>query len=115
MKCTVQFDKDRFPARLSMFIYGAPHKRAHAAVHKDYRRCVVEACHKAGVPFGIDYPIDLYVVFIDPTSPDLDHLLEGLYRTLDGKGFKGKKALSVLEDDDLIHKVEMMKMFTGHK
>jgi Holliday junction resolvase RusA-like endonuclease len=84
----------------------------HIAVIQKYRETLKSAAEKIGLKTPIQHPLDLYVCFINPSSPDLDNLLMALYQALDGKTLR-KPAL--LDDDGLICKVEMMKIFGAKK
>jgi Holliday junction resolvase RusA-like endonuclease len=105
MRCIAQYNMTSYPPVLTFYVHGAPHRRVHVALIKSYRAALIEACKHIGLAAPIDHPIDLVVVFIDPTSPDLDNLLTALYRALDGKTRRG-----VLVDDSLVHSVKMMKL-----
>lgn len=106
MRCIATFKDDKSFPVLGLYVHGAPHRRMHRAVFDKYRTALIVACEDAGVKTPIDYPVDLFVVFIDPTSPDLGNVYLALERCLDGKTRKG-----VLTDDSLIHGVKMMKMY----
>jgi hypothetical protein len=112
---------DRHPPLLRMTIHGAPHRRMTSAGElasttevlaakrtlEAYRGCLLYAGRRLGVRRPIEYPLDLELVFVDPTSPDLDNLLTAFYQAVDDED--GRPAL--LKDDGLIQKVTMMKMF----
>src|SRR3990172_2843513 len=107
MKIITQFDETIFPSRLNMSIFGAPHRRQSNAVLKTYRDEIFHSAYNLGIS-KIDYPIDLNVLFVDPTSPDLDNLITALYRVLYAKALKRP---SLLSDDGLIQKVTMSKFY----
>jgi len=108
MRCIASYDERAFPPRLALTVFGAPHRRMRLATILAYRVELRKACIEAGMFPPIRTPIDLSVVFVDPTSPDLDNLLAALCQALDGKTLGPN---SVLADDGLISKVEMMKIF----
>lgn len=108
MRCIVSYKEDRYPPLLELYIFGAPHRRQHVAVLQKYRDDIVEAANAAKIKFPIAKPIDLSVLFIDPSSTDLDNLITALYRALDGKSLK---RTSLLTDDGLIQKVTMAKFY----
>jgi Holliday junction resolvase RusA-like endonuclease len=108
MKIIVRYDRKEFPPVLSLIIYDAPHRRMHHAVITQYRGFLREAMAEAGIGMPINYPIDLQVNFVNPSSPDLDNLIMALFRAMDGKTLKG---LGILSDDGLIQKVTAMKFF----
>lgn len=96
---------------LNMSIHGAPHKRQNRSVIQRYREDLfTTAMRKIGdkVDLPINHPISLKVLFTNPNSPDLDHVLEALYMALDGKTLKGP---SILVDDRHIQKVLMEKYY----
>lgn len=110
MKCVVKFFPTQHPPLLQLSIYDAPHRRMHTATIQQYREVLKNACAAAGIPIPIATPIDLSVIFVNPSSPDLDNLLTALYRALDGKTLKGT---SVLIDDGLISKATISKFYPG--
>ena len=96
---------------LDKSIHGAPHKRQHRAVIQRYREDLYDLAYRRisdKVELPIDHPIALKVLFTNPSSPDLDHLIEALYMALDGKTLKGP---SILTDDRHIQKVIMEKYY----
>lgn len=96
-----------FP-RLVLSIFGAPHRRQAKEDLNLFREELWIAWQKAGFTKPIDYPIDLWVCFIDPCSPDLDNLITALYRSMDGKTWKRP---SIMVDDGLIQAVDMRKFY----
>lgn len=108
MRVIVAYKEDRYPPLLELYIFGAPHRRQHVEVLQKYRDCIIEAAEAAKIKYPITKPLDLSVLFIDPTSCDLDNLITALYRSLDGKALK---KLSLLADDGLIQKVTMAKFY----
>lgn len=104
----IVYKTDRNPPLLELFIFGAPHRRQHTAVLQKYRDTIIEAAKAAGIKYPIKDQIDLSVLFIHPTSTDLDNLITALYRALDAKSLK--KA-GLLADDGLIQKVSMAKFY----
>lgn len=111
MKVIMKYDEYSHPPVLSMAIHGAPHKRMHRAVLQQYREDLFEMAQRRiadQVDLPIDHAIDLKVLFTNPSSPDLDHLMEALYMALDGKSLKGP---SILKDDRHIWKFECSKFY----
>jgi Holliday junction resolvase RusA-like endonuclease len=84
----------------------------HHAVIQRYRDDLQRAFNAAGIPMPIEHPIDLSVLFVNPTSPDIDNLLTALLRALDGKTLRGP---SCLADDGLISKATVSKFYPGRK
>lgn len=112
MRIVVSYFPALHPPLLQLAIHDAPHRRIHHAVIQQYREALKKACAKAKVPMPIEHPIDLSVLFVNPSSPDLDNVLTALYQALDGHTLKGT---SVLKDDGLISKVIMSKYFPQAK
>ena len=108
MRCIVKFDERVYPPLLSLFIHGAPHRRQHVAVIQQYRDCLRNVFMQAGIMTPIDFPVDLCVHFIRPSSPDLDNLLTALYHALDGGTLRKP---GILTDDGLIQSAKMSKLF----
>lgn len=102
MRTIARLDATSHPPVLHLSIFNAPHRRMHVAVIQAYRRELLEACETAGIAVPIATPIDLSVVFVDPTSPDLGNLYLALEQALDGNTLT---APGVLVDDSLVHKV----------
>jgi hypothetical protein len=112
MKCQIEFNRAIFPPLLRMYIHGMPHRRQDKKTLQTVREKINKAAMQAGILGPIDEPIDLYVVFISPVSPDLDNCIAALYRALDAKALKGP---SLLTDDGLISKVTMFKFYPTEK
>jgi hypothetical protein len=115
MKIIARYDKFSHPPELILYIHGAPHKRQHRAVLQMYREELYAAAVRgigSEVDMPIDHAIDLKVLFTNPASPDLDHLLEALYMGLDQKTLKGP---AVLKDDRHIQHVSMGKFYPNEQ
>ena len=93
---------------LRLYVHGAPHRRQHREVISRYRKELVEAAKAAKIKIPITTPIAVSVLFIDPTSGDLDNLITALWRAIDGKASSG---LTVLSDDELIFSIERTAKF----
>lgn len=110
-KVMMKYDQFAEPPVLTCYIHGAPHKRQVREVLQAYREDLYRAAIRgigSEVDIPIDHPIDLKVLFTNPNSPDLDHLLEALFMGLDGKSLKGP---SVLVDDRHIQAVTIKKFY----
>ncbi len=107
-KIVLKFDDRVFPPRLILSIFGAPHRRQAKEDLNLFREELWIAWQKDGHDKPIDFPIDLYVVFVDPCSPDLDNCITALYRSMDGKTWKRP---SIMTDDGLIQAVDMRKYY----
>jgi hypothetical protein len=112
MKIIAKLDERKFPPILRLVVYDAPHRRMHWRIIQEYRGFLREACMKAGIETPINYPIDLYVNFVYPTSPDYDNSLTALYRAMDGKTMKGP---GIVTDDSIIDHVRMWRFFPAPK
>jgi hypothetical protein len=112
MKIIAKLDERKFPPIFRLVIYDAPHRRVHWRIIQEYRGFLRDACTRAGILTPMDHPIDLYVNFVNPTSPDSDNLLTALYRAMDGKTMKGP---GILTDDGLINHDRIWKFFPPPK
>lgn len=110
MRCIVNYFPALHPPLLQLSIHDAPHRRMHRAVIKQYREHLRKALMRAEVQMPIEHPIDLSVLFVNPTSPDLDNLLTALYQALDGRTHSG-----ILADDGLVSKATVSKYFPQRK
>jgi hypothetical protein len=108
MKVMIEYDIKQFPPVLRMSIFGCPHYRQDKRTFMAFRKEINRAADEAGILYPIDIVVDLWVAFIDPTSPDLANSLMALYRAMDAKALTG---ISLLTDDGLISKVTMMKFY----
>lgn len=110
MRCVVKF----FPAEhiplLQLSIHDAPHRRMHHATIQQFREILYEAMIAADVGMPIDYPIDLSVLFVNPSSPDLGNIYLALEQAMDGCTLARPH---ILTDDSLISKVTMSKFYPG--
>lgn len=109
MRVVIDYDAKANPPLLTMYVHDAPHRRMHVATIQKYREIINAAAKKIGIEFPIPHSVDLKVLFINPSSPDLGNIYLALERALDNKTLK-KPAL--LEDDSLISQVKMTKLFT---
>lgn len=114
MKILAKLDEVSFPQKLSLVIFDAPHRRMHVRVIQQYRKSLEKACICAGIFNPIEVPIDLEVTFVNPSSPDLGNLYLALEQAMDGTTLRGTGP-GIVEDDGLISKVTMMKLFTEPK
>jgi hypothetical protein len=111
MKIIAQYDQYATPPMLTLYIHGAPHKRQHRAVLQEYREELLRAAHRgiaSQVDLPIEHDIELTILFTNPNSPDLDHLIEAVFMGMDGKSLRGP---SVLVDDRQIQAVKMRKFY----
>jgi Holliday junction resolvase RusA-like endonuclease len=73
----------RLPPKLEIVVWGAPHRRQHIAIIKQYRQMLVHAARRRNIEIPLDGILDLEVLWVDPTSPDHDNLLGCLFRAMD--------------------------------
>jgi Holliday junction resolvase RusA-like endonuclease len=85
MRVIAEYDPKQPTPLLRFYIHGAPHRRIHQAVLKQYRKAIWEAGRAAKLPAPIRCDVELSALFINPTSPDLDNLTTALFQALDGK------------------------------
>ena len=109
MRCIAEYVRraDDMPL-LRLYIHGAPHRRQHQAVLEDYRAELLAAAKAAKIPTPIDHRIALWVLFVDPCSPDYDNLLTALMQAMDGKAHRKP---TVLRSDGLIGLVDRLGVF----
>ena len=107
MKAIIRYyDEDQLPEHwryftslpvLDLSIHGAPHNRQHRSVLQKYREELYSiAKMKLAVALPIEWPIFVKVLFVNPNSPDTDHLYMAMCQALDAKTLKGP---SILADD----------------
>jgi hypothetical protein len=93
---------------LRIYAHDAPHRRQHYQVIQKFREELVRAAQAANIKIPITHPVELYVLFVNPSSPDIDNAIVALYRALDGTSLKGP---AILEDDGLIIGHSAFKFF----
>lgn len=113
MKILAKLIDVQHPPKLSLVIFDAPHRRMHVRVIQEYRKSLQGTCEKAGIEIPIEYPIDLDVTFVNPTSCDLGNLYLALEQAIDGTTLKAIGP-GLVVDDSLVSKVTMMKLYTGN-
>jgi len=95
---------------LRFFIHGAPHRRSHQAVLKQYRRALWDAGREAQIAAPLVNNVELSATVISPTSrPDLDNLLTALFQALDGKCGQGPTL--VADDRQIVFVKNLALMF----
>jgi len=104
----IKLDETIFPPKLTIAVHGAPHRRQEPQVLQVYRDTIVAAALKKDISIPIDHIIDLDILFVDPTTPDLDNLITAFYRSVDEKALNGP---SLMTDDGLIQAVTMKKFY----
>ena len=112
MKIIAQYAATAHPPLLTLFIHDAPHRRMHIQTIVQYRKFIQGACARAGIVTPMDHPIDLSVLFVNPSSPDLGNAYLALEQALDGATLRSP---GIVADDGLIQKVTMSKYFPNGK
>ena len=112
MKIIAKYTQTPFIPLLTLFIHDAPHRRMHIKIIQQYRLHLQEALLKIGVKTPIEEPIDLWILFINPSSIDLGNLYLALEQALDDKTLTKP---GVVLDDSLIQSVQMAKYFNARK
>lgn len=112
MKIIAQYMPTAHPPLLTLFIHDAPHRRMHIQTIMQYRLFIRDACSRAGIATPLDHPIDLSVLFVNPSTPDLGNAYLALEQALDGSTLRTP---GIVVDDGLIQKVTMSKFFPGPK
>lgn len=99
MKIIAQYAGTAHPPVLSLYIHDAPHRRMHIRVIEQYRVYLRRALAKIGVFEVIEHQIELWVLFVNPSSPDLGNLYLALEQAMDDKTLTGP---GIIRDDSLI-------------
>jgi len=113
MKVIAKYLAMEQPPLLQLWVHDAPHRRMHVRVIQEYRRAILAACQKAGIITPIADPIELDVLFVNPSSPDLGNLYLALEQALDAKALRPMPGVVV--DDSLIEAVKMAKYWNQAK
>lgn len=111
MQVVASVNRKKSPPLISLSIFGAPHRRMHVAVIQQYRIELRRALHAVDLMTPINHPVDLWLLFIDPTSPDYDNLLMALFQAMDGATLKKP---GILTDDSLVETIRYIgKIYTS--
>lgn len=103
MKIIAQYAGTAHPPVLSLYIHDAPHRRMHLRVIEAYRNDLRKALAKIGITDVIEHQIELWVLFVNPSSPDLGNLYLALEQAMDDKTKLGGNAgPGMIRDDSLI-------------
>ena len=101
MKIVAKYVGSAHPPVLSLYIHDAPHRRMHIRVIERYRGDIRDALAKIGIVEVIDHQIELWVLFVNPSSPDLGNLYLALEQAMDDKTLSGAGP-GIVRDDSLI-------------
>jgi hypothetical protein len=83
MKIIADYEEDEYPPLLRLYIHDAPHRRMHIRVIQQYRVALRAAMAKIDIACPIKNQIELWVLFINPSSPDLGNLYLALEQAMD--------------------------------
>lgn len=100
------------PPLLQLWIHDAPHRRMHVKTIQVFRKVLFEAVRhtSVGAQLPIRHPIDLEVLFVNPSTPDLGNAYLALEQAMDDKTLTKP---GIVLDDSLIQSVKMSKYFPG--
>ena len=108
MKVIAKYHALYDPPLLQLWIHDAPHRRMHIKVIQQYRKFLYEAIRHTslGNLLPIDFPIELDILFVNGSSPDLGNLYLALEQAIDNTTLTKP---GIVTDDSLIQKVTMAK------
>ena len=111
MKIIAKYHALYDPPLLQLTIHDAPHRRMHIKIIQQYRKVLYEAVSHTsiGKHLPIDHDIDLDVLFINGSTPDLGNAYLALEQALDDTTLTKP---GIVLDDSLIQKVTMAKWIT---
>ena len=101
MKIVAKYVGSAHPPVLTLYIHDAPHRRMHIRVIERYRGDLRTALAKIGITDVIDHQIELWVLFVNPSSPDLGNLYLALEQAMDDKTL-AEAGPGIIRDDSLI-------------
>lgn len=112
MKIIARYHALYDPPLLQLWIHDAPHRRMHVKTIQAYRKVLYEAVRHTSVGKSLPIPheIDLDVLFVNPSTPDLGNAYLALEQALDNKTLTKP---GIVADDSLIQKVTMAKYYPG--
>jgi hypothetical protein len=112
MKVIAKYHALYDPPMLQLWIHDAPHRRMHIKTIQAYRKVLYEAVRHTSVgnQLPIDHQIDLDVLFVNPSTPDLGNAYLALEQALDHTTLTKP---GIVMDDSLIQKVTMAKFYPG--
>lgn len=108
MKVIAKYHALYDPPLLQLWVHDAPHRRMHIKTIQEYRKIIYEAVKHTSIGHSlpIDFPIELDVLFINSSSPDLGNIYLALEQALDNMTLTKP---GIVTDDSLIQKVTMAK------
>lgn len=110
MKVIAKYHALYDPPLLQLWIHDAPHRRMHLKTIQAYRKELYNAIRRtsAGALMPFEFPIELEVLFVNPSTPDLGNAYLALEQALDNCTLTKP---GIVKDDSLIQKVTMAKFF----
>jgi hypothetical protein len=110
MKVIAKYHALYDPPLLQLWIHDAPHRRMHIKTIQQYRKFLYEAVRHTSIgnKMPIDYEIDLDILFVNPSTPDLGNAYLALEQALDDTTLTKP---GIVKDDSLIQRVQMAKYF----
>lgn len=110
MKVIAKYHALYDPPLLQLWIHDAPHRRMHIRTIQAYRKVLYEAVRHTSVGnrLPIDHDIDLDILFVNPSTPDLGNAYLALEQALDNQTLTKP---GIVLDDSQIQKVTMAKYF----
>jgi hypothetical protein len=114
MKVIAKYHALYDPPLLQLWIHDAPHRRMHIKTIQAYRKVLFDAVKHTSIGrhLPIDHDIDLDVLFVNPSTPDLGNAYLALEQALDDKTLTKP---GIVLDDSLIQKVSMSKFFNAER
>jgi hypothetical protein len=112
MKVIAKYHALYDPPLLQLWIHDAPHRRMHIKTIQLYRKVLYEAVRHTSIgrSLPIDHQIDLDVLFVNSSTPDLGNAYLALEQALDHTTLTKP---GIVMDDSLIQKVTMAKFYPG--
>jgi hypothetical protein len=112
MKVIAKYHALYDPPLLQLWIHDAPHRRMHIKTIQQYRKVLYEAVRHTSVGnlLPIKHQIDLDILFVNPSTPDLGNAYLALEQALDDTTLTKP---GIVADDSLVQKVTMCKFYPG--
>ena len=112
MKVIAKYHALYDPPQLQLWIHDAPHRRMHIKTIQAYRKVIYEAVRHTSVGrhLPIQHAIELDVLFVNPSSPDLGNTYLCLEQAMDNMTLTKP---GIVADDSLIQKTTMAKYYPG--
>jgi hypothetical protein len=114
MKVIAKYHALYDPPLLQLWIHDAPHRRMHIKTIQSYRKVLFEAIRHTSIgrELPIQHPIELDVLLVNPSTPDIGNAYLALEQALDNTTLTKP---GIVEDDSLIQKITVAKYFNGEK